>query len=182
MMVEKFGKFFCWSKFIVVFGVFFYDIGNMIYRMFYYQFSVFFVELIIDKFVREFEERDFLFFKVLIFNVIYIYDEYVLCIIIEGFLVMIVDGCDMEEGRSRFVYKKDKVDIYVVLVFVIKRVEIKEGNEEELILIEIWMKYFVGIFQVDEILIKKVKSLFFSGKVRFRIYIGVDGEIFEKVV
>lgn len=104
------------------------------------------MELIIDKFVREFEERDFLFFKVLIFNVIYIYDEYVLCIIIEGFLVMIVDGCDMEEGRSRFVYKKDKVDIYVVLVFVIKRVEIKEGNEEELILIEIWMKYFVGIF------------------------------------
>ncbi|MDK2984084.1 MAG: uncharacterized protein PWP19_1562 [Thermococcaceae archaeon] len=42
------------------------------------------------------------------------------------------------------------------------------------------MKHLAGIFQVDEILTKKVKSSLLSGKVKIRIHAGE--ETLEKVV
>ncbi len=69
----------------------------------------------------------------------------------------------MEAGRSRLAYKRDKVDIHAVSALAIERVEIREGDEEQPILIEIWMKHPAGIFQVDEILTKKVRSSLLRG-------------------
>ncbi|ASJ08474.1 metal-dependent phosphohydrolase [Thermococcus siculi] len=177
---EKLGKPLRWSKFIVAFGALFHDIGNMIHRINHYGFSVQLAEPIIEKLVREFKTEDPLLLKALTLNAIYTHDEAVPCTTIEGSLVTIADGCDMEAGRSRLVHKKDKVDIHAVSALAIERVEIKEGNEEEPILIEIWMKHPAGIFQVDEILTKKVKSSLLSGRVRLRIHAG--GEVMEKVI
>ncbi|ASJ00830.1 HD domain-containing protein [Thermococcus gorgonarius] len=179
---EKLGKPLRWSKFIVAFGALFHDIGNMIHRTPHYQFSVFLAEPIVDKLVKEFEKEDPLLLKALTLNAIYTHDEHVQCTTIEGSLVTIADGCDMEEGRSRLVHGKDVVDIHAVSALAIKRVEIKEGDEEQPILIEIWMKHPAGIFQVDEILTKKVKSSLLSGKVRLRIHTGTGEEVVEKVV
>ncbi|ASJ03912.1 metal-dependent phosphohydrolase [Thermococcus barossii] len=177
---EKLGKPFRWSRFIVAFGALFHDVGNMIHRINHYEFSVFLAEPIIDALVREFESNDPLLLKALTLNAIYTHDEAVPCTTIEGSLVTIADGCDMEAGRSRLVHKKDKVDIHAVSALAIERVEIREGNEEQPILIEIWMKHPAGIFQVDEILTKKVKSSLLAGKVRLRIHTGT--EVMEKVI
>ncbi|QDA32297.1 metal-dependent phosphohydrolase [Thermococcus indicus] len=177
---EKLGKPFRWSKFIVAFGALFHDTGNMIHRINHYQFSVLLAEPIIDALVREFEMDDPLLLKALTLNAIYTHDEAVPCTTIEGSLVTIADGCDMEAGRSRLVHKKDKVDIHAVSALAIERVEIREGNEEQPILIEIWMKHPAGIFQVDEILTKKVKSSLLGGRVRLRIHTGT--EVMEKVI
>ena len=177
---ERLGKPFRWSKFIVAFGALFHDIGNMIHRINHYEFSVFLAEPVIDSLVREFEMNDPLLLKALTLNAIYTHDEAVPCTTIEGSLVTIADGCDMEAGRSRLVHKRDKVDIHAVSALAIDSVEIKEGNEEQPILIEIWMKHPAGIFQVDEILTKKVKSSLLSGKIRLRIHAGE--ELMEKVI
>ncbi|WP_456367443.1 HD domain-containing protein [Thermococcus sp.] len=179
---EKLGKSLRWSKFIVAFGALFHDVGNMIHRVNHYQFSVFLAEPIIDEIVREFEKNDPLLLKALTLNAIYTHDEAVPCTTIEGSLVTIADGCDMEEGRSRLVHGKDVVDIHAVSALAIKRVEIKEGTGDHPILIEIWMKHPAGIFQVDEILTKKVKSSLLTGKVKLIIHTGKDGETLEKVV
>ncbi|NJE61502.1 HD domain-containing protein [Thermococcus sp. 21S7] len=177
---EKLGKPFRWSKFIVAFGALFHDIGNMIHRENHYGFSVLLAEPVIDALVREFGTDDPLLLKALTLNAIYTHDEHVPCTTIEGSLVTIADGCDMEAGRSRLVHKRDKVDIHAVSALAIERVEIGEGDEEQPILIEIWMKHPAGIFQVDEILTKKVKSSLLSGKVRLRIHTGA--EVMEKVI
>ncbi|KUH32522.1 metal-dependent phosphohydrolase [Thermococcus celericrescens] len=177
---EKLGKPFRWSKFIVAFGALFHDTGNMIHRINHYQFSVLLAEPIIEKLVREFGTDDPLLLKALTLNAIHTHDEAVPCTTIEGSLVTIADGCDMEAGRSRLVHKRDKVDIHAVSALAIERVEIREGNEEQPILIEIWMKHPAGIFQVDEILTKKVKSSLLGGKVRLRIHTGT--EVMEKVI
>ncbi len=179
---EKLGKPLRWSKFIVAFGALFHDIGNMIHRNIHYEFSVFLAEPIVEKLVGEFEERDPLLLKALTLNAIYTHDEAVPCTTIEGSLVTIADGCDMEAGRSRLAYKKDKVDIHAVSALTIERVEIGEGDGEHPILIEIWMKHPAGIFQVDEILTKKVKSSLLRGRVKLRIHTGMQGEVVEKVV
>ncbi|WP_456398602.1 HD domain-containing protein [Palaeococcus sp. (in: euryarchaeotes)] len=177
---ESLGKPFEWSKFIVIFGALFHDIGNMIHRDNHYEFSVFLAEPIIEELARKFEREDWLLLKVLTLNAIYTHDEAVSCTTIEGSCVTIADGCDMEEGRSRLTYKTDKVDIHAVSALAIYRVEIKEGDEENPILIEIWMKHLAGIFQVDEILTKKVKSSLLADKVRIRIHAGE--EVLEKVI
>ncbi|CAD5243456.1 metal-dependent phosphohydrolase [Thermococcus camini] len=177
---EKLGKPFRWSKFIVAFGALFHDTGNMIHRINHYQFSVLLAEPIIEKLVREFGTDDPLLLKALTLNAIYTHDEAVPCTTIEGSLVTIADGCDMEAGRSRLVHKKDKVDIHAVSALAIEKVEIREGDEEQPILIEIWMKHPAGIFQVDEILTKKVKSSLLGGRVRLRIHTGT--EVMEKVI
>ncbi|WP_297091447.1 metal-dependent phosphohydrolase [Thermococcus sp.] len=177
---EKLGKPFRWSKFIVAFGALFHDTGNMIHRVNHYEFSVFLAEPIIEKLVGEFGTDDPLLLKALTLNAVYTHDEHVPCTTIEGSLVTIADGCDMEAGRSRLVHKKDKVDIHAVSALAIEKVEIREGNEEQPILIEIWMKHPAGIFQVDEILTKKVKSSLLSGKVKLRIHTGT--EVVEKVI
>jgi len=179
---EKLGKPLRWSKFIIAFGALFHDIGNMIHRTPHYQFSVFLAEPIIEKLVNEFEKRDPLLLKALTLNAIYTHDEAVPCTTIEGSLVTIADGCDMEAGRSRLVHKKDRVDIHAVSALAIERVEIHGGDGNQPILIEIWMKHPAGIFQVDEILTKKVKSSLLSGRVRLRIHTGADGEVVEKVI
>ncbi|WP_297501044.1 metal-dependent phosphohydrolase [Thermococcus sp.] len=179
---EKLGKPSWWSEFIVAFGALFHDIGNMIHRVNHYEFSVFLAEPIVERLVGEFEERDPLLLKALTLNTIYTHDEAVPCTTIEGSLVTIADGCDMEAGRSRLVYKRDKVDIHAVSALAIERVEIKEGDFEHPILIEIWMKHPAGIFQVDEILTKKVKSSLLRDKVRLRIHTGKNGETLEKVI
>ncbi len=177
---EKLGKPFRWSKFIVAFGALFHDTGNMIHRVNHYEFSVFLAEPIIEKLVGEFGTDDPLLLKALTLNAVYTHDEAVPCTTIEGSLVTIADGCDMEAGRSRLVHKKDKVDIHAVSALAIEKVEIREGNEEQPILIEIWMKHPAGIFQVDEILTKKVKSSLLSGRVKLRIHTGT--EVVEKVI
>ena len=177
---EKLGKSFEWSKFIVSFGALFHDIGNMIHRDNHYQFSVLLAEPIIDELAKKFEEKDWLLLKALTLNAIYTHDEAIPCTTIEGSCVAIADGCDMEEGRSRLAYKRDKVDIHAVSALAINKVEIKEGDEKVPIFVEAWMKHLAGIFQVDEILTKKVKSSLLSGKVRIRIHAGE--ETLEKVV
>ncbi|WP_297418131.1 HD domain-containing protein [Thermococcus sp.] len=179
---EKLGKPHRWSKFIVAFSALFHDIGNMIHRDIHYEFSVFLAEPVIGELVGKFEERDPLLLKALTLNAIYTHDEKVQCTTIEGSLVTIADGCDMEAGRSRLAYKKDKVDIHAVSALAIERVEIREGNEEHPILIEIWMKHPAGIFQVDEILTKKVKSSLLREKVKLKIHTGMENEIVEKVI
>jgi len=171
-----------WSKFIVAFGALLHDVGNMIHRNEHYLFSVMMAEPIVERLVKEFESEDPLLLKALTLNAIYTHDEAVQCTTIEGSLVKIADGCDMEAGRSRLAYKKDSVDIHGVSALAIERVEIKEGTEEEPILIEIWMRHPAGIFQVDEVLTKKVESSLLSGKVRVRIHTGIEGETLEKVV
>ncbi|NJE30436.1 metal-dependent phosphohydrolase [Thermococcus sp. 18S1] len=177
---EKLGKPFRWSKFIVAFGALFHDTGNMIHRINHYQFSVLLAEPIIEKLVKEFGTDDPLLLKALTLNAVYTHDEAVPCTTIEGSLVTIADGCDMEAGRSRLVHKRDKVDIHAVSALAIDKVEIREGDEEQPILIEIWMKHPAGIFQVDEILTKKVKSSLLSGRVRLKIHTGT--EVMEKVI
>ncbi|WP_461865297.1 HD domain-containing protein [Thermococcus sp.] len=177
---QKLGKPFRWSRFIVAFGALFHDIGNMIHRDRHYQFSVLLAEPIVDKLVREFETQDWLLLKALTLNAIYTHDEAVPCTTIEGSVIGIADGCDMEAGRSRLVHKKDKVDIHAVSALAIERVEIQEGDERTPIVVDIWMKHPAGIFQVDEILTKKVQSSLLEGKVKIVIHVGE--EILEKII
>lgn len=74
---------------------------------------------------------------------------------IEAGIVRVADALDMSEGRSRIPYQAGNVDIYSVSAAAIDKIEITEG-EEKPIQINILMNNSAGLFQVDELLKKKL--------------------------
>jgi metal-dependent HD superfamily phosphatase/phosphodiesterase len=74
---------------------------------------------------------------------------------IEAGIVRVADALDMSEGRSRIPYQAGKIDIHSVSAAAIDRVEIAEGAVKP-VQINIWMNNMAGIFQVDELLKKKL--------------------------
>lgn len=77
---------------------------------------------------------------------------------IEAGIVRVADALDMSEGRSRIPYQAGKMDIHSVSAAAIDRVEILGGAKEgdKPVQIHIWMNNMAGIFQVDELLRRKL--------------------------
>ena len=74
---------------------------------------------------------------------------------IEAGIVRVADALDMSEGRSRIPYEAGKVDIHSISAAAIDKVEILKGDDKP-IRINIWMNNSAGIFQVDELLKRKL--------------------------
>jgi metal-dependent HD superfamily phosphatase/phosphodiesterase len=76
---------------------------------------------------------------------------------IEGGVVRVGDALDMEKGRARIPFEAGKVNIHSVSALSIENVSIEKG-EEKPIVIKIKMSNSAGIFQVDELLRKKIQT------------------------
>jgi metal-dependent HD superfamily phosphatase/phosphodiesterase len=74
---------------------------------------------------------------------------------IEAGIVRVADALDMSQGRSRIPYQAGKIDIHSVSASAIDNVEIIDGITKP-IQINIWMNNIAGIFQVDELLRRKL--------------------------
>jgi metal-dependent HD superfamily phosphatase/phosphodiesterase len=93
---------------------------------------------------------------------------------IEAGVVRVADALDMSQGRSRIPYQAGKMDIHSVSAAAIDNVEIQEGNDKP-IQINIWMNNIAGIFQVDELLRRKLLGSGIEKFVTVSAYL-VEGE------
>lgn len=93
---------------------------------------------------------------------------------IEAGIVRVADALDMSEGRSRIPYQAGKMDIHSVSAAAIDKVEILEGTEKP-VQIMIWMNNIAGIFQVDELLRRKLLGSGIEKYVTVGAYL-VEGE------
>lgn len=74
---------------------------------------------------------------------------------IEAGIVRVGDALDMSKGRSRIAYETKKLDIYSVSAAAINKVEIEDGKNKP-IQLNVEMNNSAGIFQLDELLKKKI--------------------------
>ncbi|MGD0707103.1 MAG: HD domain-containing protein [Anaerolineaceae bacterium] len=74
---------------------------------------------------------------------------------IEAGIVRVADALDMSQGRSRIPYQSGEINIHSVSAAAIDKIDILEGTDKP-IQINIWMNDDAGIFQVDELLRKKL--------------------------
>ncbi len=88
---------------------------------------------------------------------IFSHDDGINCLSVEGGISKIADGCDMAGGRARIPYKLGKADIHSLSALSITKVEIEPGTERPL-LIKVHMNNFAGIFQIEEVLMKKIET------------------------
>jgi uncharacterized protein len=101
----------------------------------------------------------------------------------EAGIVRVADALDMSEGRSRIPYQAGKIDIHAVSAAAIDKVEILDGTEKP-IQINIWMNNIAGIFQVDELLRKKLLGSGIEKYVKVSAYLneGEDKRLIKEFV
>lgn len=76
---------------------------------------------------------------------------------IEAGIVRVADALDMSEGRARLSFEKGFISIYELSVESITKVFIEEGTDK-FVEIGIQMHNSAGLFQVDQLLRKKIKG------------------------
>ena len=76
---------------------------------------------------------------------------------LEARIVEAADGTDVTKGRARIPFHIGRKDIHKFSALAIEKVEIKEGKRKP-IRIEVFMENPAGIFQTEEIMLKKIKD------------------------
>jgi uncharacterized protein len=144
-----------YAELVILLGSLFHDLGMSISREGHEEFSLILANTIMHR-ILDFlpvEERTIVISETL--HAIIAHRSGGVPYTIEAGIVRVADALDMSEGRSRIPYQAGKIDIHSVSATAIDRVEIQEGTEKP-ILINIWMNNIAGIFQVDELLRRKL--------------------------
>jgi metal-dependent HD superfamily phosphatase/phosphodiesterase len=104
---------------------------------------------------------------------IYSHDDDTQCLTLEAGITKLGDGSDLTKGRTIVPYHKGKVDIHSVSALAINNVILEKGEEKPL-RITVAMDNPAGVFQVQAVLEKKIRT---SGlRDHVAIYVLVNGE------
>ncbi|MEM5791068.1 MAG: HD domain-containing protein [Candidatus Aenigmatarchaeota archaeon] len=76
---------------------------------------------------------------------------------LEARIVEVADGTDITKGRARIPFHIGKKDIHKFSALAIEKVEIREGKKKP-IRVEVFMENPAGIFQTEEIMLKKIRD------------------------
>lgn len=79
------------------------------------------------------------------------------CLTIEAGAVKLADALDMTEGRSRIPFDAGQINIHSISALAIKSVQIKKG-EVKPVCIDVELYNSAGIYQIDNLLKKKLKN------------------------
>lgn len=164
-------------KIAVLISSYLHDIGNSIHRVNHELLGVLISRNIIDRilFRLGFDKRKAIDIRQEILHNIYASDYNIQCLSIECGIVKVSDGLDMAEGRARIPYKLGKLDMHAVSALSIKKVDIEWSQDyKRPINTIVYMNEAAGLFQLEAVLIPKVKS---SGlESLLNIYINVNGK------
>lgn len=148
------------AKLITLCGVYLHDVGNLVHRVDHHIHGVIVAAPILERLLEVVYkgERDLAFrLKAEILHSIFSHDEDVECLTKEAGAAKVADGTDMAQGRARIPYKAGKVDIHSLSALSIKQVEIVKGDKKP-VQILVNMANSAGVFQIEEVLEKKIKT------------------------
>jgi len=154
------------AKLIVFLAAYLHDIGNAVHRVDHELLGACLAKPILDRILpRVLGDRSntiSLEFEVL--HAIYATKMDVEALTLEASIVKVADATDMAEGRARLPYKKGKADIHALSALAIKRVELSPGESRPL-RITVLMDGTAGFFQIERVLLPKIKTSRLSGMV-----------------
>ena len=144
---------------IVLLAGLLHDIGNQVNRSDHNLHSEILAMPILDALLAQIfvDERKRGIIRGFILHCIYTHMESLPSYTLEASLVKVADGTDMTKGRGRTPYEMGNVNIHCVSAMSIGEVEIGKGREKP-IGITINMTNSAGVFQVEEILYKKLTA------------------------
>lgn len=166
------------SKLIVMVASFLHDIGNAVHREEHELLSVTLAKPFVDEIIQRYYGDPSK--EVKVASMIY---EAMICHMgrfqptsIEAGVVATADGCDMEKERARLPFQLGRHDIHKFSALAVEEVRISKGREKPL-RITVGMKDPSGTFQIEEILLKKIRGANFESFVEVYAEISGMGEI-----
>jgi len=147
-------------KMVTVLASYLHDIGNAVHRENHELIGMVLARNILDRLLPEIlgeNSRRLYGIRQEVLHAIYSTDYDVQCLTVEAGVVKIADGTDMAEGRARIPYRLGKMDIHAVSALSIKQVDIGKG-EEKPVRITVHMDDSAGIFQIEKVLLPKIRS------------------------
>lgn len=148
------------AKVVVLCGAYLHDLGNSIHRVDHHFHSCIIANPILDRLLRTVYPKDASLavrLKSEILHCIFSHEEGVDCLSVEAGITKIADGTDMARGRTRIPYRTGKVDIHSLSALSITKVEIEKGKRKP-VQILVSMNNPAGVFQIEEVLEKKLKT------------------------
>jgi len=147
------------AEVIVVLASLLHDIGMVVKRKDHEDFSVSLSPKFLDRYLPQIYNNDETRTIILsdILHAIMGHSKEEKPLTIEAGVVRVADALDMEKGRARIPFESGSVTIHSVSALSIERLQITEGKDKP-ILIKILMSNSAGIFQIDELLRKKIKN------------------------
>ncbi|MCS7107516.1 MAG: HD domain-containing protein [Acidilobaceae archaeon] len=149
------------ARLIVMMGAYLHDIGNSVHRSSHeftgVQLSYHILSRLLPELLAQEEMRLIYRIRSEIMNVIHSTAPEVQAITVEASIVKVADGTDMAEGRARIPYAKGKMDMHALSAMSIKRVELEPGASRP-VRIKVFMNSYAGYFQLEHVLVPKIKS------------------------
>lgn len=103
------------------------------------------------------------------------------CLTIEAGVLKVADALDMTEGRSRIPFEAGEVNIHAVSAMAVSQVSLERG-EARPVRVDIKMNNSSGIFQVDELLKRKLNNSTLGKYVEVMAHIEAEEERERKLV
>jgi metal-dependent HD superfamily phosphatase/phosphodiesterase len=168
------------AELVVVLAACLHDLGISIHRYNHEQYSLFLAERkareLLDG-LYDIRERTILVAETLHACIAHRWD--VACLTTEAGVVKVADALDVTEGRSRIPFEAGKTDIHAISAMAIDRVDIRKG-EDVPIVIDISMNNSAGIFQVDELLKRKLSNSSIAPYVQ--VVAHIEGETEKRIL
>ena len=145
---------------IVLLGAYLHDLGNAVHREEHEQNSLLLALNPLERLLNRIYVNDpslAIRIKCEVLHTLYASNDDVPCLSVEAGAVTIADGTDIAEGRSRVPYLSGKNDIHALSAQAIKRVEILVGVEKP-VSIQVYMENPAGVFQIEEVMGRKIKN------------------------
>jgi hypothetical protein len=148
------------ARVTVLLAAYLHDLGHIIHRERHYQFSLWIAKPIIERILKEIYGENIRKRIQILANTlhaIYAHDKDVVALTVEAGIIGVADATDMAKGRARIPFALGEVSIHSISALAIDYVEIKKGKEKP-VRIEVHMSNSSGIFQIQELLQKKLKA------------------------
>ncbi len=144
---------------VVLYGALLHDVGNAIHRDLHEKLGSLLAQPLIDRALARVidDQATRIRLRQEIMHSIHCTAYDASCLTLEAGCVAVGDGLDMAEGRARVPYRMGQVNIHSVSALTIKKVEILEGDKAP-VKIVVYMDELAGIFQVDEVLMPKLRT------------------------
>lgn len=148
------------ARLIVLLGAYLHDIGNAVHRVDHEKTGAWLSSATLDRVLHEVYHDDLgLAYRIKceVLHAIFSSDDSVPCLSVEAGTVTVADGTDMAEGRSRVPYLSGKNDIHAISAQAINSVALTRGKEKP-VSIHVSMENPAGIFQIEEVIGRKIRS------------------------
>jgi len=156
------------------------DIGHSVHREKHEDYSVPLAIPLIDRFLKgTYNQREATIIKTETLHAMVAHQREMKPLTIEAGILRVADALDMKKGRARIPFQAGEVNIHSVSALAVENVAISAGVEKP-VLVRITLSNSSGIFQIDEMLKKKMEGTLIRNYIN--IEVKIEGEWEKRII